>query len=236
MHINIVSGLLNFRDKVINACVLFISTIAESRRRRRSPSSCSPRAGCDAVPASGGNIGVSLLPCLGGIIDDISPTYGTSSTMITITGRNFNSDPDCLHPTIGDYPCIIQGGVNEDGLTSSFECTLDSTPEGAEPMAANDHYPVNVGQGEYGWSLINNIENTKRHYYFKASIHDIQPRVGSIGGGTEIVITGEGFVAGVTETTVDGFACTISSVTYDEITCTTTSRPGDGDGPVEVRL
>ena len=101
-------------------------------------------------------------------------------------------------------------------------------------MIVNDHYPLQLSQGGYGFALINSTENTHRHFYLKAAIFDIQPRIGSVGGGTVITVTGDGYIDGRTEVSVDGFACTILTVDYNEIVCATVLRPGDGDGPVEV--
>ena len=59
-------------------------------------------------------------------------------------------------------------------------------------------------------------------------ITSITPRYGSVEGGTDIVIAGEGFSTTATDVTVtiDGIDCPVSESTLTEIKCKTGPRPG----------
>ena len=180
------------------------------------------------------SLSINLLPCLGGIIDVISPTVGTTNTNITITGNNFLILDSTISVTIGDYQCNLTENVklNIDAIT--IICNINSShPYTNTYMPVNEYYKVNVDQG-YGFSFLKIADSSDRHFFLKPCIAHISPTFGSIGGGTLITVVGEGFVTNETEITVDGYACLPQLIDYTEIICITQPRTGDGTGVLEV--
>ena len=210
--------------------------IAEPSRRKRAAPSCSFGASCNPDGVSGSILGVPLLPCLGGVIDSITPGHGTTNTELTITGSNLLSDPSCISVAVGDYSCDLTGDVTTQNNQQAITCNINTTPENSEPMSIGNHYEVQVSQGEYGLSLINIASIDGRYFYLYGTVSGVSPASGSIGGGNVITITGEGFIDGDTAVTVGGNVCDIRSVDYTSIVCETTAAQAGGSQPIGVRV
>lgn len=179
-------------------------------------------------------LGVSLLPCLAGVIESITPTFGTTFTNIEIKGTNFLTDTSCLEITAGEYPCLIDGDVREEDGYQIVTCTVETMPDTLPPMQIGQHYAIRLRQGSYGYSLITSEQNTQRHYYLKPSITAVSPRVGSVGGGVYVTINGEGFITDLTTVSIDGTVCLVQDVSYTEVVCISQTRVGASNGLVEV--
>lgn len=191
---------------------------------------CAVPSSCQSVQL---DFGVSLLPCLVGHIYSITPTSGTTETNLTITGSNFHSDASCIHVKVGDYKCLIIG-VQTNNDTQTITCNIETMPSGIQPMLPVEHHLINIYQGDYGLSLINVTNNDDRYFYLKPVIFKIFPTHGSIGGGTSLTVSGEGFIVNSTELIVDGYGCNIISVNYTSVICITRPRLGSSTGQVEV--
>ena len=199
-------------------------------RKKRDVADCSFGPLCSPVPTEDGELGVSLVPCLAGIIENITPTFGTTHTNIELSGSNFLTASSCIEITVGDYPCDILG----DATDSSITCNIQSMPDDMNPISSSRHHAVRMRQGPYGYCLLNQDSDTQRNFYMKPSVTGVSPTIGSIMGGTDITIEGEGFVIGETSVSIDGFDCTVTDVSYTSVECTTQVRIGASQGTVEV--
>ena len=144
------------------------------------------------------------------------------------------TNSECLLVTFGDYPCAISGDVASDGDKQVITCNINSTPEGMEPMPALNHHLLNVRQGPYGYSMINQISNTDRHFFLLPITTGITPTVGSVGGGVSVTISGEGYLSDVTVANIDGNPCDVLEIEYSQIVCITQSRISASNGFAEV--
>ena len=94
----------------------------EHNRQRRSVGDCQQFSDtCRPQSSStGGVLSIGLLPCLGGIINDISPLNGSINTIITVTGTNLGSDKTCVNVKLSEeFECQILSLVGKTKVPSS---------------------------------------------------------------------------------------------------------------------
>lgn len=174
------------------------------------PSSCSTR-NCSFTLSS------SLTPSL----TSVSPRKGTSGTEITLTGSGFSSNLAEVNVTIGGNVCH----VTSSSLTS-IKCTAGASVGGLHDLV------VNIGNKGFA-----KHSGGKISFTYQVSVSDIQPSRGSTGGGTLVVIIGNGF--GVTSNsgrvTIGGSICNLINSSVIEISCITSSH-GAANTTVEVTV
>lgn len=161
------------------------------------PSSCFNR-NCSFTFSS------SITPSL----SSISPQRGTRGTLVTLTGNGFTTNAQEVNVTIGEAPCHV---------TSISETTIKC----AAGQSSGGSHDVFVKIGNQGFAK--HVSGQIRFTY-EVHVSGIKPNKGSIGGGTYVVIAGDGFGLMLENgsVTIGGSVCSILSVNLTEISCVTT--------------
>ncbi len=144
----------------------------------------------------------------GPTLTSIAPTAGTinGGTAVTLTGTVFKAGAT-----------ITFGGVSATSIVI-VNATTATCVTPAHSAAAVDVVITNTGDGQ------SSTLPASYTYQPAPTFTSISPNVGVIGGGTNVTITGTGFVSGAT-VTVGGNSCgTLTVVSGTSITCTTAAH------------
>lgn len=146
-------------------------------------------------------------PSITPAVTSINPTTinGTSATTITIDGSGFSDQTANTDVKIGGEICTVTSVQDNE-----IQCTITNVPVGTQDVTV-----VILDKGK----ATNSIQVTS-----SAFITSVLPSTGSTHGGTELTITGNGFVDGSTSVSVDGTSCDLVDVTLSQIRCTTKSH------------
>ena len=166
---------------------------------------------------------VEYSPCLTPSVTNVEPSTGFRLvTEFTITGYLFSTIPSNNEVTFGGYACTPITS-NETTIT----CIM-SDPSSMPPTFTS--LPVSVNVASLGEAYVVNTEDIILQSY----ITEISPAYGSLKGGNDVSIAGDGFPTDVSVTVYMGSQpCTVNSVSYDLITCSTVA---DLDSDLEVLL
>ncbi len=151
-------------------------------------------------------------------VTSVSPNGGlpAGGTNITITGTDFTSGAT-----------VSVGGVSCSSLTFVSATSLTCTT-GAHATPGSVNIVVTNADGQIGTAA------NAFTYRDAPTVTSISTSAGPLAGGTNISITGTGFVTGATVSVV-GIACTSVSVnSASNITCTTAAKGVAGSGNVVV--
>ena len=149
------------------------------------------------------------------LITSISPSSGSGAIQITVSGSNFGSAPSV---SIGEIDCNPTSST-----TTSISCSASSIPGG--------EYFVMVSSIELGYS------NADVTYTSALTLTSVTPSSGSFGGGSEIILSGQGFDTNVEpDVTVCNAICRVSKVSDTSLTCITPSNSGSGTETCDVTL
>ncbi|XP_071793632.1 fibrocystin-L-like isoform X1 [Asterias amurensis] len=155
--------------------------------------------------------------CSTPIITDISPNGGTPDQVINITGSGF-SDVACENQiSIGEYSCVTQTSTN-----ISLTCLIDTE----DTMSVGVPQAVSVVVKNRGLALNKISVPSKLGFTLKPQIDALSTHEGSLSGGTDITITGDGFAASSPEEVsvwIGNSGCLVQSVSYKEVVCSTTA-------------
>ncbi|XP_036904303.1 fibrocystin-L isoform X2 [Sturnira hondurensis] len=166
------------------------------------------------VPAQcQGNCNFSYSESIAAYITRISPNSVTSSVKAVIEGEGFGTVLEDIAVFIGDQQ-FRAIDVNENNITVLVT-----------PLPAGLH-PLSVVVGSKGLAR----GNLGVH---SPAVASLTPTSGSIGGGTTLVITGNGFHPGNTTISVGDEPCQIISVNSSEVYCRT---PAGTAGRVGVKI
>ncbi|CAF3595884.1 unnamed protein product [Rotaria sordida] len=136
-------------------------------------------------------------------ITSVSPTFGSNSQVLVITGHNFVGTGQ-TDVTVGDTPCNITTRS-----MGSITCTVGSS------LSAGNH-TINVHVDDIGDS---NEDIVYRH---DLSITSITPSEGGYGGGISSTIRGNGFKGTDVDVNVCNKSClSIQIESNDQLTCVT---------------
>ncbi|MBN3294524.1 PKHL1 protein, partial [Polypterus senegalus] len=149
-------------------------------------------------------------------VDSVSPdTVDSSSTVLSINGTGFGSDPDNVLILIGDFT-FHPSQVTETEIT----CPIGPLPAGS--------YILNVVVMSKGLASGNIAISS-------LATATLSPNSGSFLGGTTLLITGNGFYPGYTTVTVGGIPCAITNITTSEVKCTTAAN-NQGNAAVNIQV
>ncbi|XP_070541075.1 fibrocystin-L-like [Ptychodera flava] len=149
----------------------------------------------------------------------VSPTSGTSSTRITISGSQFSTSASDNYVTIGGVECsMVSSSATE------IQCDTGDASGGTQDISV---VVDSVGLASHPSGTV--------QYQYSVEISDVSPSSGSTGGGLEITIAGSGFSNSSDDLTVelDGSECEIVSASFDTIVCLT---PAASAGTVDVSV
>lgn len=162
-------------------------------------------AQCNVSPACQFQFDSSIAPTLSAV----SPTSVNSATTITLTGTNFGSDSTKLSVKIGKQTCAVTAASG-----TSATCTLAGLEVGAQSIQVN---VIGVGN-----ALDNSVQINGA-----AAVSAISPNSGSIYGGTEVTITGNGFDSiNNTQIRLGTSVCKITSLSVSSVKCITSAGNG----------
>ncbi|CAF1300760.1 unnamed protein product, partial [Adineta ricciae] len=134
----------------------------------------------------------------------ISPTSGSASQSLTISGSNFITGQ--TNVSIGGVSATIVSVTS-----SSITCTIPSIPAG--------NHPVIVQVSSVGTS------NSNIQFTYSLQLTNVTPNQGSYGGGQIISIIGDGLGQSNVAVTICNQVCTIQSIVSNkQITCLTPSQ------------
>ncbi len=161
-----------------------------------------------------------------GTVSSISPVQGPAGTSITITGTGFSSTSCENIILIGSsYQCPITSAT-----TTQLVCQIGTN----SLLNAKSIQNINVAQNRQGFLSNDGLIQ----FQFQAKITNISPIRGSILGGTQITITGDGFVPGDTRVIVGNDEYTsFSTITYTQIQFITPVPPSYYlNQPIPIRI
>ena len=143
----------------------------------------------------------------------VTPSSGVSSDVITIEGSGFSITNEDNTVTFGGHVCTVTNST-----ATSITCNMDMSqnPVPFEPLA------VSVQVKGLGFAVVAPAENHTTTFELISSIESITPRRGSIAGGTTVVISGQGFIDGMS-VMIGGARCDITQVSFTQITCATST-------------
>lgn len=160
-----------------------------------------------------GNCSFSYLESVTASITRIFPDSVRGSVEVLIEGEGFGTILEDIAVFIGNQQFRALD-VNENNITVLVT-----------PLPAG-HHPLSVVVGNKGLALGNLTVSSP-------AIASVAPTSGSVGGGTTLVITGNGFYPGNTTVTIGDEPCQIISVNFSEVYCHT---PAGTVGRVDVKI
>ena len=133
------------------------------------------------------------------------PVYGGS--LLTITGTGFPDTISEIEVMVGKNTCRVQSTT-----ATEITCTLPRNPPGEEKVVVETQMN---GRASYNGS------ETK--YTYVLTVSGVSPQSGSLNGGTEVTITGEGFNGNMSGNVVKfgEKRCVVIESTTSEIKCKT---------------
>ena len=149
-------------------------------------------------------------------ITSVTPQVGCGlKTTYTIVGCLFSETEDMNIVLFNNFSCVVANSSSEE-----ISCSI---PPGMEPASFTElALSIQVRESGRGRAYIQNTSATTIE--IKPVIHDISPMEGSLEGGTDIVITGEGFKCpdgDSIQVTIGDLPCNVTNYTYTEIECET---------------
>lgn len=177
--------------------------------------------------ASGDGITFIYSGCNTPSVSYVTPQVGYGlSTMFTISGSLFSEMQDLNVVEFDNFTCEV---VNSS--TDEIKCMFsqDTTPASFTPLDLS----LKILDPSKGTAYIRDRSTTMIE--IKPIIHDISPMEGSTEGGTDIVITGEGFKCpdgDMLKVTIGNLPCDVKAYGYTELECTTVAV----DAPVQLNL
>ena len=119
-------------------------------------------------------------------IGSISPTSGTASQLLTITGSNFVSGQTSVE--VGGVTCTVNSISS-----ASITCTVGSSPAGNQPVVVQ---VTSVGKS-----------NSNVVFLYSLQVNSVTPSQGSYGGGQILTVVGDGFSGSNVAVTICNQAC-----------------------------
>ena len=111
-------------------------------------------------------------------VESLAPLSGQQGTSVTIYGSGFQGDEESVGVWLGEAECVVSS-VNESQIT----CTAEAHPAGQVTVTV--HIPGR------GYAAVNNSVC----FTYRLSLREIQPESGSTEGGTQVTISGFGFLS-----------------------------------------
>ena len=151
--------------------------------------------------------------CATATVTMVTPSSGVSSDIITIEGSDFGIRNEDNTVMFGSHVCTVTSST-----ATSITCNLDTSQS---PIPVKPH-AVSVHVKGLGYAIVAPAVNHTTAFELIPSSESITPKRGSIAGGTTVVITGQGFIDGMS-LMIGGARCDVTQVLFTQITCTTTS-------------
>lgn len=110
----------------------------------------------------------------------VSPESGVSGDTISIFGEGLGETIEDNEVFLGSTPCeVVQGGASE------VRCVVQRSLAGEQPLR--------MRVPSRGWTNATYESDSPVVFSYRLAISDISPEQGSLGGGTYVTLTGDGF-------------------------------------------
>ncbi|XP_072177767.1 fibrocystin-L-like [Diadema setosum] len=144
-------------------------------------------------------------------VSSIGPNTGTNGELLTIAGVGFSDESCDIQVSIGDQGCTVQSASSTEIL-----CQVDA----GAVLNVGILYPVTVNIKNRGLSQMKQPLPLDRSFVLFPRVDDVSAHQGSLVGGTQLILTGDGFSS--EPTVLVGFSpCSIQSYNYTHIHCVT---------------
>ena len=201
-------------------------------KREADMSACGPSAPEEIE--TGSSPAISYTPCLTPVVSYVEPKMGFRfETVFTIRGSRFGDVNSLNEVSFGGHPCTVLSS-NE----STIECIMNEAS--GLPSVYSD-LPIILRVVDLGNAYVVSEEDST--IQLQPFISGIDPPFGSVEGGTDVIVYGDGFpqmdVDAATEIVVDlnGLTCSVYAGNYTEVRCTTPASPdGTMQSVVKVEL
>ena len=144
-------------------------------------------------------------PTVTEIIDSSAVERRFLDDVISLKGRHFSTHASDINVTFSRHACIV--------LTSSakeIKCRINVTSE--PPM--NTWLTLSIHDTNYGDGLILPDEIHEKSVIFRLSVDSVHPSVGSISGGTSLIVQGYGLNSDTVSVLIGGTECQITLRSY----------------------
>ncbi|KAJ0054901.1 hypothetical protein NL108_007111 [Boleophthalmus pectinirostris] len=140
------------------------------------------------------------------LISNISPksTPVSEPGLLIINGSNLGVDDEGSVVTVGGKACNMIKWTQ-----TNIQCSLPLLPPGL--------HQIDIQIEKNGKAHLSNGVNASIEYVLE--VHSVSPLVGSLMGGTELVITGSGFNKNNTEVSIGGVECEVMNATPTRLEC-----------------
>ncbi|XP_078617867.1 fibrocystin-L-like isoform X2 [Branchiostoma floridae x Branchiostoma japonicum] len=199
------------------------SVAADPTDTRACPGVVTSIAGCtDAAPTSNSSADgfpFDFWSCVTPKITSISRNNGTVHDAITISGSGFGTNNCENVVTIGGYTatCSLNGA-------DTLQCNANPHDDDMDdPMTIGTYHVIALSVNNRGDAVTEITRIQDRSFVLLSNVDSVSPALGSLAGGTRVVITGNGF-SSATQVTVAGQGCNIVTVTYTQIVCKTSAH------------
>ncbi|ESO84871.1 hypothetical protein LOTGIDRAFT_131466, partial [Lottia gigantea] len=171
----------------------------------------------DAAPApsDASTFHFKFWSCLSPSVTNMDLNVGTGDDEIILSGSGFGSNACENEIKLGSY-----GGLQENVTSSSLTFKVD--PASEMPIGVRQKLSLRVNNLGNALIDLTNASSAK-DFALLPSSSGLSPLVGSVNGGTKMVISGSGFQGSTSDVsvTVDVYQCEVLSVMYNEIVCST---------------
>lgn len=197
------------------------------RRKRSASCTQSLISGCsDSEPKMTG-LQIAFWTCLSPSITSVTPNEGYLSTEITIAGRDFSSNKDCVEVKIGGQSATI---VSSSSTQIVCKLKLSVPIESNVPLAVD----VNIKGNGYARNMV--TQDSARFFKLIPNIESVSPTEGPLPGGTEVTILGGGFVSGDLKVKFGSQICRPIRQSSSEIVCLTEPSLSEKTMTIDVKL
>ena len=197
------------------------------------PASCNLGTGQNAIQAT------NATPCTfhyrkseRPAVYGISPMSGTIGTIVTITGDGFSTILSENVIMLGATPCVVTSATS-----SAIQCEVGQSLAGPQVLS--------VRVESKGTSNATADSDSPLIFMYTLSVTAVSPNSGSLAGGTNITITGDGFAVqprglatneGLLEVKLGTHACRVLWSNRTTLECTTSSVNAGETADVVVTL
>ena len=177
----------------------------------------------------------------------VSPSSGNSGTVLTLIGHSFSLTPDDNSVHIGEKPCAVTSSLIDTSstITSSINaaCPVTSCTSPRSlvrllcelpPNTAFLPHVVRVAVAGLGYSPT--LEGATVTYSVR--LQSVSPQAGSIAGGTQVTLIGDGFSnrLGDLDVALGGAPCRAVTTNYSHIVCISAAVGAAGSAAVSLKV
>ena len=177
-----------------------------------------------------------------------TPTSGSTGDSLMLIGYSLSLTPADNFVSIGDQSCLVTSAQLDTSTVNSLAPSLDLCPVSScttpralvrvvctlPPNSASPPHAVSVAVAGLGTSPV--LDGATVAYSVK--LHAVAPQTGSIAGGTQVILAGDGFSnrLGDLEVNFGGVPCLALSTNYTHIVCLSTGVTAPDSKTVTLKV